>query len=122
MLEKKLLYHFTTTKTAIEHILGSPFDPEQPPSLRLGSVKHMNDPRETEPLNLPWQGEPDGSVSSTLSKVQAIQLLSRTIINEAPRLVCFSEDRPDSLATATADEGQSAAIIPGYAHDRMWAE
>lgn len=108
------VYHYTTMRTALDHILPSH-------SLKLGSLGDTNDPRETKGWSMPIlfvSGElpqPDNSREGSRRYFEAMdQILSvpNRIRREEWWVVCLTCD----------DDKIHGPSRKGYARPRMWAQ
>lgn len=124
-----LLYHYTRTPTALEYIFPSL-------KIRMGAPPDMNDPRETSPWEFLWGTfDPLGpwfhanSDESTIEDIDAEfrskdRKLDR-LLRLSARMACFTADRPlflEDREYASLDVRHEDLQLPGYLHDRMWAQ
>lgn len=101
------LYHYTTTYTALNHILKNG-------TLKLNSFSQVNDPRESKA----WDVSPFVRIDLNLSLEQydAISREVSNILKANAKLVCFSRDKDE----ATGKWQPKALLDRGFAKPSMW--
>lgn len=102
------LYHYTSAKTALDHILKTKL-------LRLGPYTKTNDPKETKS----WQFDLGTNENRDLGKYRMEELsawLSLELKARA-RLLCFSMDKEPIVGEHLTD-----IFNRGYCKPRMWAQ
>ncbi len=83
---RQQLFHYTTKETAIEKIF-----PDM--TIRMGSMRATNDPRETAPWFFGWvmeEGEPDPGYEFFAINEGIDEMLKRACL-----IACFTKDAPD---------------------------
>lgn len=96
--DDNVVYHFTSLKTAVKHILVDQ-------QLRLSPYIKTNDPKESKAPVIPWKPSKDFKGSLEKSKIV------RSMIEIYTKVICFSQDRLTS----------KGKIIKGYNLPTMWA-
>ncbi len=110
---RRLLFHYTKTKTALEHIFPSM-------KIRMSSMRAMNDQWESSPWRMNVMG--DWRTHDHARLTTEVQQAVDKYLKSAVRLVCFSEDQPDEHPEFGIDEYGREDLIKGWEHDRMWAQ
>ncbi len=100
---RALLYHYTRKERAIENILKDM-------TLRMGSMKGTNDPREIDPwfFGLAVDTEPQ---EMDRDEYHRINRAINAGMKDACRIVCLTEE-----------QSEAGSRLAGYEHDRMWAQ
>lgn len=111
---RRQLFHYTTKETAIEKIF-----PDM--TIRMGSMRATNDPRETDPWFFGWvieEGEPDPGHEFFAINHKIDETLKKSCL-----IACFTEDAPDPNPDIDPDLYVREDLgLQGYEHDRMWAQ
>ena len=101
------LYHYTTTKTAINYILPTG-------KLKFNSFSNVNDPRECKQ----WDISPvvRSNLNFDLKDFDAISEEISNILKSNAKLVCFSQDKEEAI-----EKWQPEALFDrGFARPNMW--
>lgn len=111
---REQLFHYTTKETAIEKIFPNM-------TIRMGSMRATNDPRETDPWFFSWvmeEGEPDPGHEFFAINRRIDETLKRSCL-----ITCLTEDATDLRPEVDPDLYLREDLGPqGYEHDRMWAQ
>lgn len=111
---RQQLFHYTTKETAIEKIFPDT-------TIRMGSMRATNDPRETAPWFFGWvmeEGEPDPGYEFFAIDERIDEMLKRACL-----IACFTKDAPDPYPEIDPDRYFREDLgLQGYEHDRMWAQ
>lgn len=101
------LYHYTSSETALEYILKTG-------TLLLNSFKSVNDPRESKHWDISPRIRAD--INLGLEEYHALSLEISHILKSNAKLVCFSQDKPESQ-----NAWQPKALLQrGFAKSSMW--
>lgn len=109
------LFHYTTKERAIEYIFHGM-------TIRMGSMRATNDPRETDPWFFGWimddnESGPDGEDFFEVNR-KIDEILKRSCL-----VACFTGDAPDPHPEFDPDlYAREDLGLQGYEHDRMWAQ
>lgn len=111
-----LLFHYTTKERAIENIFSSM-------TLRMGSMKATNDPRETEPWFFGMSVENEEVAPSGEEFMDVTRKIDR-LLKRSCLIACLTQDAPDPRPEL-GDPDYYVRFdlgLQGYEHDRMWAQ
>lgn len=104
-----LIYHYTSSRAAIEHILYKK-------SLLLNSLSKTHDPLEFEDYAMPLRPGRPYSAEHLRELADLLSELNR-VFKESTKMMCFSADYRDAIDP----EGYSV-FRKGYCRSRMWSQ
>ena len=101
------LYHYTTTDTALNHILKNG-------TLKFNSFNNVNDPRESKNWDMSPFVKPN--LNLTLDQYDAISREVSDILKANAKLVCFSCDKNEAVGKWQPE----ALLHRGFSKPSMW--